>query len=63
MFRIQKSRTITAIGGSAHARSMLDLKHKSRELEKNLPVTVKNFHNLELRGILGIGHVEEREIG
>jgi hypothetical protein len=42
---------------------MIDFKRKSRELEKNLPVTVKNFHNLDLRGILGIGLMEWREIG
>ena len=44
-------------------RSMLDFKRKSRELEKNLPVTVKNLHIMDLKEILRIGQFKWREIG
>jgi hypothetical protein len=36
---------------------------KSMELKINLPVTVKDVHNLDLRGVLRIETGESREIG
>jgi hypothetical protein len=35
---------------------------KSMELEKNLAGKVKNFHNGDLRGILGIGLAKGRKL-
>jgi hypothetical protein len=32
---------------------MLDFKRKSRELERNLAGTLRDFHNLNLRGDFG----------
>ena len=40
---------------------MLDFKRKSIELEKNLAGEVKNFHNVDLTGILGIERVKWKE--
>ena len=34
---------------------MVGFKYKSMELEKNLPVAVKNFRNVDLWGVFGIG--------
>jgi hypothetical protein len=42
---------------------MVGFKRKSIGLEINLKDTVKNFHNLDLNGILGVGLVKWREMG
>jgi hypothetical protein len=41
---------------------MVDFKRESIGLKKNLPVTVKNFHIMDLKEILGIGLGKWREI-
>jgi hypothetical protein len=42
---------------------MVDFKRNSMGLEKTLRKTVKNFHNVDLGGISGIGLGKWREIG
>ena len=54
---------LTELCKSVESRSMQYFNRKSMELEKNLPVTVKNFQNLHWMGIWGIGLGKWREIG
>ena len=54
---------LTELCKSVESRSMQYFKRKSMELEKNLVSAVKNFHNLDLWGVLRIEAGESREIG
>ncbi len=55
--------SISNLCKSVESRSMQYFNRKSIELEKNLVRAVKNFHNLDLWGVLRIETGESREIG